>query len=445
MKLISALVAVALITTSTNQTVRAPRFEVDLLWPKPLPQHQLLGSAVGVAVDSRDHVWVINLTDSFTARTETGANANPPIGECCFPSANVLEFDPTGKLVGHWGGPGQGYTWPTANHGIAVDSKGNVWISGSGPRDTQILQFTRDGKFVKAFGTAAPAVSVAPAATTPDTTYAGVSGAGRGTAGAAAAGGARGGAGGGRGRGRGSAVPPLPANSAATDAFGGAAEVSFGARDADMFVADGYRNHRVAVVNPATGAVKRMWGAYGKAPTDSQMPVHNPQSAQFGNPVRCAEVSRGIPAMVSGTKTLSPGETPYVYVCDRANNRIQVFTTQGEFVKEKAILPATKGAGSVWDIAFSRDREQKYLYVADGQNMKVHILDRQTLEVLSSFGDGGRYPGQFTSVHSLATDSKGNIYTVESSEGKRLQKFIFKGVDNVPRDQGVTWPKKGGK
>jgi DNA-binding beta-propeller fold protein YncE len=130
-----------------------------------------------------------------------------------------------------------------------------------------------------------------------------------------------------------------------------------------------------------------------------------------------------------------------LYVCDRTNDRIQVFKTNGEFVKEASIAPNTRGAGSVWDVTFSRDPQQRFLYVADGQNMKVHILDRQTLQELSSFGEGGRQPGEFFAVHSIATDSKGNVYTVESLEGKRLQKFVFKGVTTVPRNQGVTWPK----
>ncbi|HET9426139.1 MAG TPA: hypothetical protein VFO55_12260 [Gemmatimonadaceae bacterium] len=425
--LLSVLALASLAAVASGQTVQAPRFEVDPFWPRPLPGHQLLGSATGVAVDSRDHVWVINLTDSFVARTETGANQDPPIGECCFPAANVLEFDAAGKLVGHWGGPGQGYTWPSANHGITVDERGNVWITGSGPRDTQILQFTRDGKFIKAFGIAAPPASAAPSATTPDTAYAGVSGAQRGGAGAAAAGGGRGAAGG-RGRGRGAAVPPLPANSKATDMFGGPAEVTIDARANEIYVADGYRNRRVVVLDMTTGRVKRMWGAYGRPPVDSASPPWQATSAHFGNPVRCAEVSRD----------------GLVYVCDQQNNRIQVFRKNGAFVKEKSVAPSTRGAGAVWDLTFSRDAQQRYIYVADGQNMKVRILDRQTLEELSTVGTGGRYPGQFFAVHSVATDSKGNLYTVETYEGKRLQKFAFKGVGAVPKHQGVTWS-RGGK
>jgi DNA-binding beta-propeller fold protein YncE len=196
----------------------------------------------------------------------------------------------------------------------------------------------------------------------------------------------------------------------------------------EIYVADGYRNHRVVVLDMTTGAVKRMWGAYGKGPDDVPVPVPaSATSSQFGNPVSCAQLSRD----------------GLVYVCDRSNNRIQVFRKTGAFVKEASLAPATKNAGSVWDITFSRDAGQKYVYVADGQNMKVRILDRATLRELSTLGDGGRYPGQFFAIHSVATDSKGNLYTVESLEGKRLQKFRFMGVVNGPKDQGVVWPKGG--
>lgn len=402
---------------AAGQTVQAPRFEVDPFWPQPLPDNRLLGSGAGIAIDARDHVWVVNLTDSFVQRTETGANADPPIGDCCFPSANVLEFDPSGKLVGHWGGPGTGYTWPSSNYGITVDEQFNVWIGGSGPRDTQILQFSRDGRFLKAIGSAAPPLSATPSATTPDTTYAGVSGAGRGTVGAAAAAGARGGA----GRGRGAAIPPLPANSASRDMFGGPAQVAVDAAANELFIADGFRHRRVAVVDRRTGAVKRMWGASGAAPVDPPSPA---ATRAFGTPVSCARLSAD----------------GLLYVCDRANNRIQVFRKSGAFVREVRVAPNTKGAGSVWDIAFSRDPGQRFLYVADGQNLKVHILDRASLSPLSAFGTGGRYPGHFVAVTGIATDSQGNIYTIEGSEGKRIQKFIFRGVQAVPRNQGVTWP-----
>jgi DNA-binding beta-propeller fold protein YncE len=136
-----------------------------------------------------------------------------------------------------------------------------------------------------------------------------------------------------------------------------------------------------------------------------------------------------------------PANDGLVYVCDRPNDRIQVFTTDGVFVEEKFVAPETLGDGSTWDIAFSRDPEQRYLYLADGKNMKVYVMDRKSLEILTSFGDGGRQPGQFFAVHSIATDSKGNIYTTETYEGKRVQKFIFKGVNAVDASAPqVPWP-----
>jgi DNA-binding beta-propeller fold protein YncE len=130
-------------------------------------------------------------------------------------------------------------------------------------------------------------------------------------------------------------------------------------------------------------------------------------------------------------------------VCDRVNDRIQVFKPDGTFVKESFIEKATLGSGSVWDISFSKDAEQKYIYLADGENDLVHILDRQSLAVLTSFGEGGRQPGEFYGVHSIATDSKGNIYTTETYRGQRVQKFVYKGLAAVTKEyQGVVWPKK---
>ena len=131
----------------------------------------------------------------------------------------------------------------------------------------------------------------------------------------------------------------------------------------------------------------------------------------------------------------------FVYACDRVNDRIQVFNKDGSFVKEAFVAKETLGGGSVWDIAFSKDPQQTYIYLADGQNSRVHILLRDTLEVLTSFGDGGRQPGQFFGVHNVAVDSKGNLYTTETFEGRRLQKFVYKGLGPVTKiDQGVIWP-----
>jgi DNA-binding beta-propeller fold protein YncE len=197
----------------------------------------------------------------------------------------------------------------------------------------------------------------------------------------------------------------------------------------ELYVADGYGNHRVIVFDADTGAYKRHWGAYGHRPDDTDLGPYNPgdpPAQQFRNPVHCVELAHD-------------GQ---LYVCDRSNDRIQVFKKDGTFVKEAFIARNTRGDGSVFDIAMSKDPQQKYLYLADGSNMKVYVIERDTLEVLTSFGDGGRQPGQFYAVHSIATDSKGNVFTTETYRGQRVQKFHYKGLAPVTKkDQGVVWPK----
>jgi len=361
-----------------SQTIQAPRFEVDPFWPKPLPNHWVIGSTIGVGVDSRDHVFIIHRGDStLNQRTEVGADRNPPIGECCRAAPPILEFDPEGNLVKAWGGSGEGFTWPLSNHGITLDDKDNVWIGGNGEGDAHILKFTHDGKFLAQFG-----------------------------------------------------IPGKAPNSNDSTYFGRVAKIAFDAKGGEAYIADGYRHRRVAVIDMGTGKIKRFWGAYGNKPDDAQLPSYNPDAPpdkQFRTPVHCAE----------------PSNDGFVYVCDRVNDRIQVFRKDGAFVKEQRIAPRTLGDGSVWDIAFSRDPQQKYIYLADGKNERVYVIDRQSLEVLTSFGAGGRQPGQFFAVHSIATDSRGNIFTTETYEGKRVQKFTYKGVGAVRRgNQGVPWPQR---
>jgi hypothetical protein len=379
----------ALDAAARIRAVEAPRFEVDPLWPKPLPNHWVLGNVIGVGVDAKDHVFIVHRNDTFDRQTEIGAVANPKVSECCVPAPPVLEFDPAGNLVKAWGGPAPGHDWPESNHGISVDNKNNVWIGGNGTCpaggtaecpagsiDSFILKFTHDGQFLMEIG-----------------------------------------------------VPHQTMNSNSTTSFGRVAKISFDVKANEAFIADGYGNHRVAVIDMDNGKIKRFWGAYGHVPSDSNLGPYNPDAPlaqQFRNPVHCAE----------------PTVDGLVYVCDRPNDRIQVFKKSGEFVKEKIFKPQTRGDGSVWDIAFSRDPEQKYIFLADGKNERVYVMDRQSLEVITEFGDGGRQPGQFFAVHSIATDSKGNIYTTETYEGKRLQKFVYKGLGTVDQHQGVVWPKR---
>jgi DNA-binding beta-propeller fold protein YncE len=372
--------------------VMAPRFEVDPLWPRPLPNHWSLGQTIGVSVDAQDHVWIIHRQDSLEAG-EVHATTNPPQAQCCAPAPPVLEFDPAGNLGRHWGGKAEGYDWPVNNHGVTIDYKGNVWIGGNGRgpaqglvetqvggvqpfTDNMILKFTQDGKFLMQIG--------------------------------------------------------KPNSSKGSNDIANLrlpAKTFVDPKTDELYVADGYGNHRVIVFDANTGAYKRHWGAYGKKPDDVDLGPYKPNDPpppQFRNPVHCAELSND----------------NLLYVCDRANDRIQVFNPDGTFIKEMFIRKETLGSGSVWDIAFSKDPDQAYIYLADGENRQVHILKRDTLELLTSFGDGGRQPGQFYGVHSIAVDSKGNIYTTETYHGRRVQKFVYKGLAPVTaKDQGVVWPK----
>ncbi len=387
--LLLALGAVqAMLERATAQTtgVQAPRFEVDPFWPKPLPNHWVLGNAIGVWVDDQDVVWIVHRGSATLADNEKALELKT--GDCCAGAPPVLAFDTAGTLVRHWGGPGSGYDWPASNHGIFVDHLGAVWIGGNGPGDSHIVKFTKDGKFLMQFGR--PAARRGSTDTKGQPTYVGGS----------------------------------------TDQtnFGRVAKIFVDPRTNDAFVADGYLNKRVAVVDGKTGQMKRFWGAYGNKPDDADLGAYDPEAPpakQFRNPVHCADLAKD----------------GLLYVCDRVNDRIQVFRSDGTFVKEGFIAKKTRASGSVWDIAFSKDPQQQYLYVADGINNRIHVLQRDTLEVLTSFGDGGRQPGQFYGVHSIAVDSKGNVYTTETWEGKRLQKFVFKGIGKVGPHQGVVWPR----
>ncbi len=143
----------ALDNAAEAQGKEAPMFEVDPFWPKPLPNQWILGATIGIGVDSRDHIYIIHRRDTFNERTEIGAATDPVKADCCIPAPNVLEFDPAGNLVNHWGGPGEGYTWPASNHGITIDHKDNIWIGGNGRSDSHILKFTRNGEFLAEYGT----------------------------------------------------------------------------------------------------------------------------------------------------------------------------------------------------------------------------------------------------------------------------------------------------
>ncbi len=327
----------------------APVFAVDAAWPKPLPKNWIVGPVSGIATDARDHIWIIHRGE--LAKQEGRVPAPP-----------VIEFDAAGNVIQTWGGPGTGYEWPQQVHGITIDAKDRVWISGNGDKDNQILVFTRAGKLLFQIGRS------------------GQNGGNNDTANVARA-----------------------------------TQMRLDLRTNEVYVSDGESNqhHRVIVFDSETGAYKRHWGAYGARPDDSAATATvdraGPPSKHFGTAVHCLRIDRD----------------GLVYVCDRSNNRVQMFRKDGSFQKEFFVARDSGAAGTVYDLDFSPD--QRFVYVADGGNQKVWIFRRDDLRVVGSFGERGPGAGQFaTSLHDITVDSKGNIYTGEAAAGGRVQKFTLK-------------------
>jgi NHL repeat len=336
---------------------QSPAFRVDPYWPKALPNNWILGQVGGMWVDAQDNIWVFQRPRSLTD-DEKGASLTPPRSKCCVPAPSVLVFNQSGDVVKSWGAPGdnQGYDWPLQEHSILVDNKGFVWLTGNGKGDNMVLKFTTDGKFVKQLGKRGPLTS------STDLTQ-----------------------------------------------FGEVGGLEFDAKANEIYAADGYGNHRVAVLDAAAGDIKRIWGAYGKPPTDDDLPKNNPDSPQFGNPVHCIGLSRD----------------DLVYVCDRSNNRIQVFHKDGTFVQQFVFDPATKASGSTWGMAFSPlDKRQNYFILIDGVNNVMETVRRKDGAVVGTFGRPGRGAGEFHWLHVARFDSRGNLYTGEVDTGKRLQKWV---------------------
>jgi len=418
-----AALSIAALFLASATAQAPPNYRVVALWPQPLPNHWVLGSVTGVAVDAQDHIWVTHRGAASLENNEKGMLLTPKTSLlCCEAAPGILEFDAAGKLLANFGGPGEGYQWPQSPGGITADAKGNLWVAAAG------LEPAPAGGRGRVTGANADPDAVPPAG--------GRRGAapeeGRGAAPAA------------RGRG-GPAAPAGPADahvlkfahdgkfllqigtpgkmdgpdSQTTLNRPAAVAVDTGANE--VFVADS-GNHRVVVFDSETGAYKRHWGAYGEKPTAAGGGPYDPSaqpSRQFRD-VTCIEIAKD----------------GMVYVCDRTSNRIQVFQKDGKFVKEGVVSKNTMGAtvvgqfgvvsswGSVWDIAFSNDPQQRYLFVADGHDKKVIVLERGTFAEVGGFGSGGRLPGQFLAVGSIAVDSRGNVYTGEQHHGKRVQKWV---------------------
>jgi hypothetical protein len=362
-----------------------PIFQVDPAWPK-LPNNWVVGIVSAVTVDKRDHVWILHRPRSVAA--DLKERAAPP----------VLEFDADGRFVNAWGGPENGHDWPVTEHGITVDHKDVVWIGGSGIGDDMLLNYTLQGKFLRQFGKA-----------------------GRST------------------------------GNADTTNVNRPADIFVDAKANEAYVADGYGDRRVIVYDAGTGAFKRMWGAFGNAP-DSDPPAggfggggERGAAAGGGARGRGAQAAPALDTEGDGAKyfgnpvhAVKISNDNLVYVADRSNRRIQVFTPAGKYVTQVFINRAGPSAGSVAGLAFSPDPQQQFLYAADYGNSHVAVLDRKSLKVLYQFGTRSAKPGDFQGPHHIASDSKGNLYVAEVAPGNRAQKFVLTGMSPTPPANALT-------
>lgn len=290
-----------------------------------------------------------------------GRGANPVPARAGIAAPPVIELDQAGNMLQAWGGAGTGYDWPANEHGLTLDPGGNVWVTGGGAKDAHVIKFTRAGKPLLQIG-----------------------------------------------------KPGLTGGNNDTTGMDRPTGVFVDQSANEVFVTDGEVggvHRRVIVFDATTGAYKRHWGAYGEKPVDGPATPFDPNapvSRQFGTATHCVRIAND----------------GLVYICDRSNNRIQVFRKNGTFVKEGFVEKQTLGLGSIWDLELSPD--QKFIYVGDGANNKIWILLRDSLQVLGSFSGPGHEPGQLDGVNAVAVDSKGNLYAAEAANGRRVQKFTLR-------------------
>ena len=362
-----------------------PQYKPVAPWPKPLPNNWMLANAPAMFVDKQDHIWIANRPRQLFPDDAAGAQ-NPPFAPCCVPAPSVIEFDAEGNVLKSFGGPNYLPDWPITEHGIFIDGGGNFWIGGNyqppqgtngfnpltapipKPKDTslgdrQVLKLDPTGtKVLLEIGHPSAA----------------------------------------------------PMNNQDTTILGAPAEVFVDDTAHEVYIADGYLNRRIVVYDSNTGAFKRGWGAYGMPLSEisnDKAPPHDTEhpDKQFHGTMNGVDIS----------------EDGLVYVSDRGGDRVQIFMKDGKFVKEFLISPkTTDGAGTVWSTMFSRDAKQKYLYVADGANGMIRILNREDGMQVGSVGHKGHQAGQFDSVERMGLDSKGNLYVSEVNHNTRLQKFV---------------------
>jgi len=353
-----------------------PQFEKDPAWPK-VPAKWRMGFGSAVTADEQDHIWILSRPHTLVNPRSTAADATST------PAPPVMEFDNAGNFVQGWGGQsGPGYQWPSNEHGITVDSKGFVWVVGNAdgarnnpanlPSDNQVLKFTKTGKFVMAIGKSGQT------------------------------------------------------GSNKTEVLRGASGLHYYGKTNELFVSDGYGNNRVMVYDGDTGKFKRMWGAYGNKPLDAE--DRAPRSAPTLIP--WVAVSEMLQQFASPVHDVKVSEDGLVYVADRGNKRVQVFTPEGKFIAEQFVGLDSKYGLQARGIAFSPD--QRFLYL--GGTPVVYILNRRTLEFLGAF-DVGEGSQDHPPGHQIGADRKGNLYVVQAeltgadgkSGGTGAYKWVFKG------------------
>jgi len=356
-----------------SNTGEVPTYEPDPAFPR-LPNNWVLGNVAGVVVDRHDNLWVIHRPHTVPAAKT--------------PAPPVLEFDAAGKFLQAWGGDGPGFDWPDVEHNIFVDHKDNVWISGSSPggqskttrSDDMLLKFTNTGRFLLQVG------------------------------------------------GRSVSLGSKDARSVNKPG-----DLFVSAKTNEVYVADGYGNRRVIVFDADTGAFKRMWGAFGKPPEDEpdsggRAASGGPLGARPGaGPAVLDTEGPGAPNFASPVHGIVVSNDNIVYVADRSNRRVQMFTPDGRYLGQIFVNRAGP-EGSVSGFALSPDRDQQFLYMADYGNSHIVVANRKKLEILYQFGKRGAAPGDFQGLHHIAVDSKGNLYTAEVAPGARVQRFVFKGL-----------------
>ena len=365
MKFYVAMLTVLVVTLSAGQSnaPAVPMFRVDSTWPPALPNKWVLGSVSSFAVDRQDHVWMLHRPR--TVAEDKRDNAAPP----------VIEFDADGRFVRAWGGPGSGYEWPDNEHGIYVDDRDTIWIGGNaGPgaaliaepwrSDDMLLSFTSDGRFLKRFGR--------------------------------------------REQGQGNAD---------RSNLREPADVVLYRRTNELFVADGYGNRRVVVLDADTLMFKRAWGAFGNIPIDVYPPAPAPKPYRQLAAPDPATVTESNPTQFWIVHSLKVSTDGLVYVGDRQNRRVQVFGLDGTYRAQFMLTPSNSSANS---LALSPDADQQLLYVADVPNSRILFVNRRTLSVVGEFRTDGLAP------HHMAVDSKGNIYAAQLNDGSR--KLAFSGT-----------------